>query len=1076
VRSAGKETVRRQVEDRETGEEGEQMKMLKRFGGLLAVLCVVSLLGLGMSVPVWASGAAPGWEVFPRFGPTNLPPGGEGRLVLWLYNIGAAPSIGTTTLTDTLPAGVTATEDPGGCSGMTVVTCSVGVVGPEAETSSSEPVEIKIPVRIASSVTTLPQPVNRVTVAGGGALAPAVNTLPVTFSSEPAAVGFSDFDAWTTNADGTTDTQAGSHPYEMTLVFGLNVVTPEAAAPGSARLELPIGGEAHAVTFDLPPGLVGASTAVPRCTHQQLESYEVGCPRDTQVGVTVPDISYGLGQFPIPVYNMVPPPGTPTQLGFDFNGDLTLIDAGVRSGGDNDISTRAAPVPSEGIVSDSTVLWGVPGEHGTGAGSAPFLRLPTSCGAPQAFGIEEQGTWQDPNAPRASKEILTHDTEGVSVGFTGCEALSAVPFEPSLAVAPATSYASTAAGMSVNVKFPPQVEGLTAPNLRNVSVVFPEGLTLNPGQATGLTACQPSQEALGLAPDGEVNEGPVSCPASSRVGTMKIKSPLLEDAVEKEMEGGIYVLQSNPPNIELLYAPSADGVNFKFIGKVHLDEATGRLTATFSGLPDLPFGESQMTFNGGPQASIVTPSSCGAYTATSDFTPWSSPFTGDAFPTTSFNIAGGVDSQPCGAPLSFNPGFTGGTTVNQAGGFSPVSVSVSRQDTEQDLGRVQVTTPPGLSAILKGVERCGEPQASQGTCGPGSLIGHTSVTAGPGPDPLSVQGGQVFLTGPYKDAPFGLSIVVPAVVGPFNLGNVVVRSTVSVDPHTAQITISSDPLPTILDGVPLHVRSVNVTIDRQGFTFNPTSCEPMSVNGVLTSTQGTQAGVASHFQAAGCTGLPFHPGFSVSTQAKTSKAKGASLDVKYTSGVGQANTAKVAVSLPKALPARLTTIQQACTETVFAANPASCPAGSDIGTATAITPILSAALSGPVYLVSHGGAAFPDIVAILQGEGVTIDLTGSINIKGGVTSAAFDTVPDAPIGSFQMVLPEGPHSGLASNLPAKAKGSMCGQSLTMPTTITGQNGAQVKQTTKITVTGCPKAKKKAKRHKQAKKKQGKKKA
>jgi hypothetical protein len=1051
--------------------------MLRRFGSFFAAVCVVCLLGLGVSVPVWASGAAPGWEVVGRFGPTNLPPGGEARLVLYVYNIGGARSVGPATLTDILPTGTTAVENPGGCSGTTVVTCSIGGVGPVA---SEHPLEIDIPVSIADDVTNVPQAVNRATVSGGGAAASGVDTFPVTFSSEPGLPGFSSFDAWTASADGTMDTQAGSHPYEMTIAFGVNVATPSGVVDaGRFHYERPIGGEPRVVTVDFPPGLLGRSAAVPRCTRQQLDSWEE-CPASTRVGTDTATVNFGSGQFNIPVFNMVPPPGVSTQLGFNFAGDLVLVDAGVRSGGDNGISVRSAPIPQEGIVFNSITVWGVPGEHGTGAKPTPFLTLPTSCGAPQVFGVESQGTWQEPNAPRVSREILTHNTEGGPVGYTDCEGLAGVPFEPSIAVAPDTSYASTAAGISVNVKFPPQVEGLTAPNLRNVSVVFPEGLTVNPGQATGLSACQPFQEALGLAPGGEVNEGPVSCPASSRVGTMKIKSPLLEDAVEKEMEGGIYVLQSNPPNIELLFAPSGDGVNFKFVGKVHLDEATGQLTTTFSDFPDLPFSESQMTFNGGSQAALVTPSACGVYTATSDFTPWSSPFTSDAFPIASFSITGGVDGQPCGTLLSFTPGFTGGTTVNQAGGFSPVSVAVSRQDTEQDLGRVQVTTPPGLSAILKGVERCGEAQANQGTCGAGSLIGHTSVTAGPGPDPLSVQGGQVFLTGPYKGAPFGLSIVVPAVVGPFNLGNVVVRSTVSVDPHTAQITISSDPLPTILDGVPLHVRSVNVTVDRQGFTFNPTSCEPMSVNGVLASTQGTQAAVASHFQTAGCAGLPFHPGFTVSTQARTSKAKGASLDVKYTSAVGQANTAKVAVSLPKALPARLTTIQQACTETAFAANPASCPAGSDIGTATAITPILSAPLAGPVYLVSHGGAAFPDIVAILQGEGVTIDLTGSINIKGGVTSAAFDTVPDAPIGSFEMVLPEGPHSGLASNLPAKAKGSMCGQSLTMPTMLTGQNGAQVKQTTKIAVTGCPKAKKKtkkvkhkAKKHKKAKKGAGK---
>jgi hypothetical protein len=261
----------------------------------------------------------------------------------------------------------------------------------------------------------------------------------------------------------------------------------------------------------------------------------------------------------------------------------------------------------------------------------------------------------------------------------------------------------------------------------------------------------------------------------------------------------------------------------------------------------------------------------------------------------------------------------------------------------------------------------------------------------------------------------------------------------------------------------LQIRTVNVSIDREGFMFNPTNCEPLSVGGTLSSTQGASANVSSHFQVTNCATLPFHPVFTVSTQGATSKKQGASLIVKTTFPKGtQANIRSVAVTLPKQLPARLTTIQQACTEAVFAKNPASCPVGSDIGVGTASTPILAGPLMGPAYLVSHGGAAFPNIVVILQGEGVTVDLVGSIDIKHGVTSSTFASVPDAPISSFQLALPEGPHSGLAAVVPAKAKGSLCGQSLSMPITITGQNGAVLKETPKIAVTGCPKAKKKTK--------------
>jgi hypothetical protein len=292
---------------------------------------------------------------------------------------------------------------------------------------------------------------------------------------------------------------------------------------------------------------------------------------------------------------------------------------------------------------------------------------------------------------------------------------------------------------------------------------------------------------------------------------------------------------------------------------------------------------------------------------------------------------------------------------------------------------------------------------------------------------------------------------------------VVVRAAIHVDPRTSQITVTSDPLPQIVDGVPLRVKSVNVTVDRAGFVFNPTNCSTLQVTATITAAQGASTNVSSPFTASGCKTLPFKPTFTVSTQASTSKKQGASLIVKTSYPAGSANIASVAVTLPKQLPARLTTIQQACPEATFNANPAKCPTGSDIGTGTASTPILASALAGPVYLVSHGGAAFPDIVVILQGEGVAVDLTGSIDIKHNVTSSTFASVPDAPISGFTLALPEGPHSGLAAVVPAKAKGSLCGQSLTMPTTIIGQNGAVVKQTTKIAVTGCPrpKAKKKA---------------
>ncbi len=363
--------------------------------------------------------------------------------------------------------------------------------------------------------------------------------------------------------------------------------------------------------------------------------------------------------------------------------------------------------------------------------------------------------------------------------------------------------------------------------------------------------------------------------------------------------------------------------------------------------------------------------------------------------------------------------------------------------------------PPGLLGKIAGVSQCPEPQAGRGECGEGSLLGEATAAVGAGSDPYWVTGGKVYLTGPYDGGPFGLSIVVPTTAGPYTLtgnggyGKEVVRASIRVNPSTAQVTVLSDPLPSIIEGIPLDIRTVTVTVNRPEFMFNPTNCEPLSVAGAFSSTAGASAGVSSPFKAANCAGLAFKPSFMASTQGATSKAGGASLVVKVTQKAGEADIHKVDLALPKALPARLTTLQKACTEAQFNANPAGCPPGSFIGTATAVTPVLNVPLTGPAILVSHGGEAFPDVEFILQGEGVEIVLDGKTDIKGGITYSKFETVPDAPIGSFETTLPEGPHSALAA-----PGGSLCGQTLAMPTVITGQNGAQITQSTAIAVTGC----------------------
>ncbi len=889
------------------------------------------------------------------------------------------------------------------------------------------------------------------------------------------------FEAGMFDVGGAPYTQAGGHPYELTTNIAFNSTT-------SGKGFSPASGSLKDVRVQLPVGLGGNPTAAAKCTVMAAKGLNgARCGPGTQVGVMHVYLENVGGHFEghlvghwLPLYNVVPGKGVAAEFASaEVNaGQSATIDFSVRTGEGYGLSADALNIPSIGVVRRVSVsVWGVPadpahdsqricppGETGTGAigvyevgcgsGEPPkaFVRAPTSC---PGGNLTTNVLADSYNAPGEFAEAHAE-----MPGTTNCAVLR---FTPRISVQPESTSASSATGVRVDLHVPQEENpvGLAQADLKNVVVTLPEGVVVNPSAAGGLTGCSSAEVDLH-------GSGPAGCPDSSKVGSVEIDTPLLDHPVR----GGVYVASpgDNPFGSLLAVYLAVDdpvsGVVLKVAGHIEADPATGRLVARFSETPQLPFEDVKVHFFGGPQAALATPPACGTFTVGTDWTPWSTPEGADAFPSASFNITSGANGTACG-PQGFAPGFTAGTVSNQAGAFSPLDVSVSRQDQDQALGGVRVTTPPGVSAILKGVEHCGEPQAAQGTCPVGSLIGRASAAAGVGPAPFWVQGGQVFLTGPYKGAPFGLSIVVPAVAGPFNLGNVVVRAAVNVDPVTAQITVASDPLPTILQGIPLQVRQVNVSIDRPGFMFNPTDCEPLTVGGVLTSTQGATGNVSSRFQAANCATLQFKPVFKVSTQAATSKKQGASLVVKGSFPTGEANLHSVAVVLPKQLPARLTTIQQACLAAVFQANPASCPVGSNIGTATASTPILATPVTGPVYLVSHGGAAFPDVVMVLQGEGVTLEVTGSISIKKGITSSTFATIPDAPITTFTLTLPEGPHSGLAAVLLPKAKGSLCGTTLSMPFTVGGQNGAQTKQNVKIQVTGCPKAKKQAvKKHTQ----------
>jgi uncharacterized repeat protein (TIGR01451 family) len=1049
----------------------------------VAVLLAGVALGvLGAGAPAVAAPSA-GWLVQSTVAPSNIAPGGEGRVTVTVENVGDASVSGAGTpvvLKDALPAGLEVTEIYGFAG-------SFGAHGPmacdAAQASCSwseaplEPYEALVMYLSVKAAASASSGVSEVTVSGGEVPGTAARR-PVSVSSNPVAFGVQSYALAAEEEGGLPATRAGSHPFQLTTALALNETAQREHPPALVRN----------LGFDLPAGLLGNPTRLPQCpTTKYLTTVSVGnaCPADTAVGVAylVLDVLEFELRASAPVFNLAPA-HEPARFGFLFAGQSVILDTSLRTGGDYGVtvsSRNTSQLPE--LVSANVTLWGVPNDprHDASRGwgcvdsglfaeelqqtctpsSAsrlqPFLTLPTSCTGPLASSVSVT-SWPT----RANPEGLAPapvSSEPIP-GMEGCERL---PFGPELSVTPEGQAGGSPTGFGVDVHIP-QLEnpiGLAEGNLKKAVVTLPAGVVVNPAAANGLGACSPGQ--IGLS-----NANPASCPDSAKVGTAEAVSP----AIKTPLVGSVYVAeQGNNPFGSLLalyLVLEGEGVLVKVAGEVHLDPATGQVTTTFDNVPQQPISDIKLHLFGGPQAALATPIGCGTYTATSQMTPYNALVPVE--PSSAFQITSGPNGSGCGAQ-GFGPSFTAGTTSNQAAGFSPLSVTFSRTDQEQGLGGVTVKTPPGLLGVLKSVPLCGEPQASQGTCGQESLIGHTTVGAGAGPDPVSV-GGQVFLTGPYKGAPFGLSIVVPAVVGPFNLGTVVVRAAISVDPVTTALTVSSDPLPTILQGIPLQIRAVNVTVDRPGFIFNPTDCEPLTLSGTVTSTQGAQAQVSSAFHAANCAVLPFHPVLSASSLAKTSRNNGAALDVKvsYPQGV-QANIHSVAVTLPRQLPARLSTIQQACPAAIFESNPASCDEGSNIGIGTAYTPIFNNPEIGPAYLVSHGGAAFPDVDVVLQGEGVTILLVGHVNIsKAGITSATFFAVPDAPISSFELNLPEGPHSGLS------AVGSLCAGPLSMPTTITAQNGAGIQQNTKIKVTGCTATKKKAKKRKKTKKrKKGKKK-
>jgi hypothetical protein len=917
--------------------------------------------------------------------------------------------------------------------------------------------------------------------------------------------------------EGTPFTQAGGHPYELRTGFAVNWTEnvggepfPESTHPE----ELPTG-NIRSVLTELPPGLIGNPSAAVRCTRAEVIRFR--CSDAAQVGV-LNAVEAAGGELTDGIYNLVPPKGVTAEFGANVEQHVTVyIDARLRPNGDYALTAESQNNSAVTGVTDVSVhLWGVPADashdrqrcsklpggecpeaHSAGVTETPLLFNPTSCG----------GTLTTVLSADSYQAIGLFDKHSIEMpAMIGCGELS---FSPTLQVTPTGHVADSPTGLHVDLHIPQQPAirepaSLREADLKDTVVTLPQGLTINPAAAGGLDACSSRQigltSATGVSP-AVFNEASADCPDASKIGTVEVTTPLLNEEdgegrvveeaglpVPHVLHGAVYIASPYDNPFGSLFAiyvtveDSKTGVVIKLPGRVEPDANTGQLTTTFLDSPQLPFEDFKLDFFSGPRATLATPESCGSFAASASLTPWS----GGA-PKTPGVTAFGLSS---GCVTGFAPAFSAGTLNPQAGAFSPLTLAFQREDSDQELSGLAVSLPPGLLAKVAGVEKCSESQlaaaaAKSGaeertnpSCPAGSLIGTVQAGAGAGEEPFYTSG-KAYWTGPYKGGPYGVAVIVPALAGPFDLGNVVVRTALHIDPSDGHVTAISDPFPTILKGVPLRVRRVALTIDRSQFSFNPTSCNPMSFTGTLTSTGGLTAPLSQRFQAGGCNGLPFKPRFSASTAGHTSRVNGASLVVKVQQRPGEADIHTVDLQLPLALPARLTTLNKACTEAQFNADPSGCPAASNVGSARAVTPVLNVPLTGPAYLVSHGGAAFPDLEYVLQGEGVKIVLDGKTDIKHGITYSHFETVPDAPISSFETTLPEGPHSILGAiksfctltktvlvtkTVSRRVHGRLVHvrkrvtkrvtDPLLAPTTITAQNGAVVTQATKIAVTGC----------------------
>jgi uncharacterized repeat protein (TIGR01451 family) len=1079
-----------------------------RTKSLIAGFCTAAAAVALVASPASAT-PAPAWSIHSLAVPTNFVAGDAGGSSFYeviVQNTGGAATSGEElTLTDTLPAGLLVTEvtlplrESGRmedlaedqCETTTVaevstVTCTIPEELPESTPALVAPTEevrliihVEVPAGAEGILT------NFATIEGGGAAAASIKSgNPV--SATPAPSGYEEFRSKILDEEGKEFFQAASHPYQYSTSFAVNT---KATPAGSAAPFVPSGGDIKTIRVNLPPGLVGDPTAIERCTPLQFNtSHNVSpgpgssftaneCPDSSVVGVIVVQQIEGEGGIlPLPLYNLVPPEGMPAQLGFQIFGAPFYIDTSVRTGTDYGITASLRNVSeAKRVTAAAVTIWGTPadgahdplrgsclneieklpfsmGDCPAGIEAKPFFRLPTSCLGPLSTTMSFD-TWTVPNA-------FATTLDG-SPAIVGCEN---VPFASTISAVPQSQSADTPTGLQFNLHIPQSEDPaqLATADLRDAVVTLPRGLAVNPSSANGLQGCSPAQIDLN-------GPAPATCPDASKIGAVNVETPLLDHPID----GSVFLAtQSQNPfgSLIAIYVAAHDpqsGVVLKFAGRVEPDPVTGQLTTRFSDNPQLPFEDLTVTFFDGPRAPLRTPARCGSYEVATSLTPWSAPASGPAdTPASAFGISSGPEGGPCPSG-ALDLRFAAGLSDPAAGAFSPFTLRLSRPDASGEVLSLTTRMPPGLTGSLRGIPYCppvsiaaaiarsapgqGVVERSAPACPAASRVGSVLAGAGAGPNPFYTPG-ELYLAGPYKGAPLSLLAMIPAIAGPFDLGLVVTRIALQVDPESARITALSDPLPTILQGIPLDVRDIRINLDRQHFTLAPTNCGEMTVAATVGGTEGQSATLSDRFQVDGCKALKFSPHLSLRLKGGTRRSQNPALHAVLSAKTGQANIGRVAVVMPPSVFIDQSHISDPCTLVQFAAH--ACPPRSIIGFARATSPLLDKPLEGPVYFRTNNGAReLPDIVADLDGQ-IHITQVGFIDsVKRSGTEVrplrtTFASVPDAPLTKVVLNL-KGGRVGLIEN-----SRNLCSHVYRASVKMKAHNGRRASSEPVVKVAGC----------------------